>query len=305
MCLISVAKNLTPEGGYSKSQTVSEIPESSMEPVIRQLLLSSESLRFEINPSLLEENKEEGKQPLSILVTTPTLSRFLQHLIETKSLISQPDLNDNLVIEKHMGCPYWDLNFTSKYTVEVLQLLVQIQFTNHENLQIRGSLTQCFKLGGSFNNGVIILHQSSITDDLLQMVVACDKIELIIYTPQITTMGEISNCNNQKTEFSDRYSNQDQGLCNTMTLVSITLSFNRREIKQILGIGGAKLDSIRIQLKCWIHIALTPFEQYIDGNLRFVSKNNTKQDITVNGLKQNVDIAISEIYNCVEQNRSI
>lgn len=265
----------------------------SMETTIHYLLLSSEALRFKINLALLQENGD--KQPLTILATTPVLTTFLQKLIETKSLIRQPDYSTaNLIIERHMGSPYWDLNFTSKYPIEILQIFAEIQFLKHNQMQLRGSLTQCFKLGGSFNSGIISLYKAKVNNSLLEKVIACDKMETIIHTPQMITSDEISKhqrCN---------YDNDEIDSYPMMTLVSTSLTFNRREIRKILGPSGTRLDSIRIQLKCWIHINLTPFEQYVDDNLRFISKNNAKQEITINGLKQNVDIAIREIYNCIE-----
>lgn len=269
----------------------------SMETTIHYLLLSSETLRFKINLALLQENGD--KQPLTILATTPVLSTFLQKLIETKSLIRQPDSTANLIIERHMGSPYWDLNFTSKYPIEILQIFAEIQFLKHNQMQLRGSLTQCFKLGGSFSSGIISLYKAKVNNSLLEKVIACDKMETIIHTPQMITSDEIAK--DQRYNYDISINDEKESYSKT-TLVSTTLTFNRREIRKILGPGGARLDSIRIQLKCWIHVNLTPFEQYVDDNLRFISKNNAKQEITINGLKQNVDIAIKEIYNCIESN---
>ncbi|KAI5964416.1 hypothetical protein KGF57_001089 [Candida theae] len=274
-----------------------------MESAINSLLLSSQKLRFKINSALLEKNSNGNTQPLTLLATTPVLSKFIQRLIETKSLNCQPNLNADLFVEKHMGCPYWDLNFTSKYAVEVLQLLAEIQFATHNQIQIRGPLTQCFKLGGTFSNGIISIHKVKVNDVLLERVIACDKIESIIHTPQLVTSDEIPNRDRYQAESSCRGPDAETDASQPKTSVSTTLSFNRHQIKRILGPGGARLDSIRLQSKCWIHIDRNPLENCIDDSLRFISKNNTKQVISISGLKPNVDIAINEIYNCLERER--
>jgi len=268
---------------------------------MQQMLLSSDILRFKITPSLLDL-KQEGKQPLSIVLTTSTLSQLLQSLIESGSLIlSTADSSANLLIEKHMGCPYWNLNFTVRYTIDFLHLLLKFQLPSHcAIIRLRGSLTQSFKFGGCFSNGIITLHQPNLTDEILQLVVSSDKMETMIYTPQITTLDEISNLGKHKI-----VPLEGRDVSNLMSLISTTLSFTRREIKQILGPGGSRLDSIRIQLKCWIHIDLNPYEQSVIENMRFVGKKNQRQEVTINGLKKNVDIAVYEIHQCVLADESL
>ncbi|KAI5970682.1 hypothetical protein CANMA_000273 [Candida margitis] len=278
-----------------------EISNTLSQPKINQLIYSSETIHLKMHPAILKKNNYVKHHPLTLLLTTSTLSKVLHQLFEIGAIRFDTDSTADLIIKKYMGCPYWDLNFISYYDIDTLRMIIGLQLSICNELKLRGSLPQYFKMGGSFNNGVITLPPQDSTDELMQQLVACDKTEIIIYTPQIVTLDEIRNRNKHETDSID-LGTDNEDTYDSMRSVSTTLSFNRREIKQILGAGGTRLDSIRIQSRCWIHIDSTPYEsqqQYIDGNMRFISKNNMRQDITINGLSQNVDIAINEIYNCV------
>ncbi|CAK9437432.1 uncharacterized protein LODBEIA_P18100 [Lodderomyces beijingensis] len=243
--------------------------------------------------------------PPTLYCSTGSLVEVLRQVKEELHPISleiDPECECDIRIDRVSLHSRWEVRFVSPRrgvrAAAAMKLFVHYLLEKDKCITVKGNLEDAFQLHGRYKNGTVEFTRSGA--DMMwwsQKPIKRESDDFsVVPIESAGPLQTLKRCG-KETE-----SKTEQG-AKTQKMETVMLQFNQQEVSQIIGRGGSRLNSIRIQSKCWINVL--PPRRDDTRHFLVTGQKNVKQDIVVSGFVGNVKIAIDEIGRIVGDTRTV
>ena len=271
--------------------------------LISSFFILKDDIRFEFSNELVWQQKQNSYTDITLVCGTNCLIEVLGKLWSQRIMTYSVSPSSHLHICRSYRESCWHLTISKETSRELVHVIFSNILEREDTIKIKGNMNDCFYLDGLYNDGIIEIsninlvkiHQYYVLKEYGEkhkhIVQGKEETSLPIATARhLITLKrqDIFSIRLHESHKSHESHNQE---------IIVRLHFNQKQVSKLLGREGARLNSIRVQLKCWIRV-LPPTHEF--GSTFCASQRNTKQEIVIRGLKRNIEVAIDEFGKALD-----